>query len=132
MAASTAAPHRYYIYLVECEDGSLYTGLTTCVPRRLREHLSQRAPGAKYTRSHKVTRLVCVWSAADRTSASALEYQVKRLSHAKKLALATGTPSANRLCGKPPGTYLRLPRARQAALWAAAMKPQPTRGRQTR
>lgn len=132
MTRPATASRRYYVYLVECEGGSLYTGITTCVPRRLREHLSQRAPGARYTRSHRVTRLVCVWSAANRACASALEYQVKRLSHAKKLALAAGTPSANRLCGKPAGTYRRLPRARQEALWAAATQPQPTRAHQMR
>ena len=46
---------RHYVYLLRCADGSLYTGMTPDIARRLRQHV-ERLPGcAKYTRSHPVT-----------------------------------------------------------------------------
>ena len=77
----------YYVYIVRCEDGSLYTGIATDVARRLREHLSQREPGAKYTRARKVVALEMVWQTHGRSAASKLEYRIKCLSHEHKLAL---------------------------------------------
>lgn len=77
----------YYVYIVRCEDDSLYTGIATDVARRLREHLSQRVPGAKYTRARKVVALEMVWRTHGRSAASKLEYRIKRLSHEHKLAL---------------------------------------------
>jgi len=48
---------RHYVYLLRCADGSLYTGMTPDIARRLRQHV-ERLPGcAKYTRSHPVTAL---------------------------------------------------------------------------
>ena len=50
---------RHYVYLLRCADGSLYTGMTPDIVRRLRQHVA-RLPGcAKYTRSHPVTALRC-------------------------------------------------------------------------
>ena len=77
----------YYVYIVRCEDDSLYTGIATDVTRRLREHLSQRVPGAKYTRARKVVALEMVWRTHGRSAASKLEYRIKRLSHEGKLEL---------------------------------------------
>lgn len=77
----------YYVYIVRCEDDSLYTGIATDVARRLREHLSRRVPGAKYTRARKVVALEMVWKTHGRSAASKLEYRIKRLSHEHKLAL---------------------------------------------
>lgn len=77
----------YYVYIVRCEDDSLYTGIATDVTRRLREHLSRRVPGAKYTRARKVVALEMVWKTHGRSAASKLEYRIKRLSHEGKLAL---------------------------------------------
>ena len=77
----------YYVYIVRCEDGSLYTGIATDVARRLREHLSQREPGAKYTRTRKIVALEMVWQTHGRSAASKLEYRIKCLSHEHKLAL---------------------------------------------
>ena len=47
----------YYIYMVRCEDGSHYTGITTDPRRRMREHVLRLTPGAKYTKSHRVIAL---------------------------------------------------------------------------
>lgn len=77
----------YYVYIVRCEDDSLYTGIATDVTRRLHEHLSQRVPGAKYTRARKVVALEMVWRTHGRSAASKLEYRIKCLSHEHKLAL---------------------------------------------
>lgn len=77
----------YYVYIVRCEDDSLYTGIATDVARRLREHLSQRVPGAKYTRARRVVALEMVWRTHGRSAASKLEYRIKCLSHEGKLEL---------------------------------------------
>lgn len=77
----------YYIYILRCEDGKLYTGITTDVQRRFAEHSEQGGKSARFTRSHKPEALEAVWSAADRSLASKLEYRIKSLTRAQKLAL---------------------------------------------
>ena len=59
----------YYIYIVRCEDGTLYTGITTDPRRRMREHVLHRKAGAKYTKSHQVLSLEALWSAESRSEA---------------------------------------------------------------
>ena len=78
----------YYVYLVRCEDGSLYGGITTDPLRRLVEH--KTGAGAKYTRAHGAKYMEKIWSAEDRAAASRLEYAVKKLPKAKKEALVQG------------------------------------------
>ena len=77
----------YQVYIMRCEDGSLYTGITTDVERRFEEHRSRGPRAAKYTRTHPVIAVEAVWDAPDRAEASALEYRIKRMTHAQKLAL---------------------------------------------
>ena len=64
---------RHYVYLLHCADGSLYTGMTPDIARRLRQHV-ERLPGcAKYTRSHPVSRAIAWRSSClgrDRASAT--------------------------------------------------------------
>ena len=72
----------YFLYILECADGSLYTGITTDVSRRLTEH--QEGIGARYTRTHGAVRMVYVEECADRSFASKREAQVKRLSRKEK------------------------------------------------
>ena len=76
----------WYLYVVECSDGSLYTGVTTDVHRRLSEH-NNSSKGAKYTRSMRPVRLVYYEKHADRSSACKAEYALKKLSRKKKLEL---------------------------------------------
>lgn len=76
---------------MECADGSLYTGVTTDLGRRLKEHLSRGERCAKYTRSHVAVSMRAAWSAADRASASRLEYRIKALTRAQKLDLIEGS-----------------------------------------
>lgn len=77
----------YYIYMVRCEDGSHYTGITTDPHRRMREHVLRLSPGAKYTKSHRVIALDALWSAQTRSEACRLEAAVKRLHAEQKRAL---------------------------------------------
>ena len=52
-----------YIYMVRCQDESLYTGIARDVGKRMREHYYKKKPGAKYTKSRQVTALEMVWQA---------------------------------------------------------------------
>ena len=77
----------YWVYMLRCADDTLYTGITTDVARRMSEHMSAGKLAAKYTRVHGVAALEVVWPAPDRAAASALEYRIKRMPRAEKLAL---------------------------------------------
>ena len=74
----------YYVYMLRCEDSSLYTGLTTDYMRRFYEHSERGDKAAKYTHTHKASELVAVWRADDRSSAGKLEYRIKQLKKAEK------------------------------------------------
>ena len=72
--------------MVEASDSSLYTGITTDVERRLKQHQSGRA-GAKYFRGRRALTMVYVEGEHSRSSASRRESQIKKLSRNEKLAL---------------------------------------------
>lgn len=78
----------YYVYILECTDGSLYTGITTDVERRLSEH--REGKGGHYTRAHKAKRIVYTESASNRSLASIREVEIKKLSKPDKLVLIKG------------------------------------------
>jgi len=71
--------------MVECADGTLYTGWTTDPERRARQH--SRGIGARYTRTHGPVRLVYVEEQPDRSTAMRRERQIKRLNRTQKLTL---------------------------------------------
>lgn len=73
-----------YIYVLECRDGSYYTGITTDLTKRLRQHWGHLAGGAKYTRSHPPKRLLCVWETADYSQAKRFEAAFKQLTRQQK------------------------------------------------
>ena len=77
----------YYVYILKCEGELLYTGITTDIERRLEEHFGRTEKCAKFTRSHKALSLAALWSCADRSLASKLEYRIKQLSKPQKLAV---------------------------------------------
>ncbi len=81
----------YYCYILECEDGSYYTGWTTDPERRLRQHTAGQ--GARYTRAHPPARLAFVEPQPDRASAMRRELALKRMSRARKQALIAETDS---------------------------------------
>lgn len=76
----------YYVYILECCDGSLYTGITTDVAKRLDEHNFSHK-GAKYTKARRPVKLLYEESSCDRSSASKREYAIKKLTRVKKLQL---------------------------------------------
>jgi putative endonuclease len=76
----------YHVYILTCSDGSLYTGITTDVERRLHEHNST-SRGAKYTRARRPVTLAVTWPAADRSAALREEARIKRLTRKQKLEL---------------------------------------------
>jgi putative endonuclease len=77
----------YSVYLVECRDGSLYTGIATDVSRRLAEH-EQGAKGAKYLRGKGPFRLIYQQEIGDRSLASKVESRIKRLPRVEKANVA--------------------------------------------
>ncbi len=82
----------YYVYVVRTESGSLYTGIAKDLSRRLKEHCSKSARGAKYTKSHSVISLEGLWSCRDRSAASRLEAAFKSLPKKKKEAVLQSAP----------------------------------------
>ncbi len=68
----------YYVYMLRCEDNSLYTGITTDLERRFEEHLKKNKKCAKYTLNHSVKKIESAWETEDRVSASKLEYHIKK------------------------------------------------------
>lgn len=73
----------WHLYLIECVDGSFYTGITTDVERRFQDHISGR--GARYTRSHKPLCLLASVFVGSRSDALRAEGAIKRLPKEKKL-----------------------------------------------
>lgn len=74
----------YYVYIIRCQDNSLYTGITTDLKRRMEEHLEKGKKGAKYTASHQVVKIETAWRTIDKTRASKLEYHIKTLKKFQK------------------------------------------------
>jgi putative endonuclease len=74
----------WFLYLLECENGSYYAGITTDLERRFAEHVF--GTGARYTRANPPKRVLAVKKFADRASASRAEAVLKRLPRAEKLA----------------------------------------------
>lgn len=75
----------WFVYMLRCGDGSLYTGYTDDVERRLAVHRSGK--GGKYTRSHLPVTLVYREELPDKSAAMRREARIKRLSRQEKLAL---------------------------------------------
>lgn len=72
----------WYVYILRCGDGTLYTGITPDVQARLAQH--QQGKGAKYTRGRGPLTLCYTESCTDRAEASRREYAIKHLTRAKK------------------------------------------------
>jgi len=75
----------YWVYILKCSDGTLYTGCTSDLARRLKAHLAGRA--SKYTRSRLPASLAYAERAADRGGALKREAQIKTLRRSEKLLL---------------------------------------------
>ena len=77
----------WYVYILRCADGSLYTGIATDVMRRLDEHKTGVRSAAKYTRARRPVKLVYQEPQDSRSAAARREYQIKQLPRAEKEAL---------------------------------------------
>lgn len=75
------------VYMIRCDDGSLYTGITTDIERRLREH-GAGPRGARYFAGRTPQKVVYLETGHSRASASRREAQIKKLSRSEKLTLA--------------------------------------------
>lgn len=80
------------VYILQCADGSLYTGITNDLERRFAEH--QAGKGAKYTKGRGPLRLVYQEDCEDRPQALKRENKIKALNKAAKLALVASAPSS--------------------------------------
>lgn len=78
-------PHPWFVYILRCAGGSLYTGVTTDLSRRLRQHNAGR--GGAYTRAFGPVRLVWKERKAGRSEALKREAAIKRLSRSRKETL---------------------------------------------
>ena len=74
----------WYVYVVECSDGSLYTGISTDVNTRVRHH-NTSTRGAKYTRSRRPVKLATSFPAGTHSAALKQEAAFKKLSRKRKL-----------------------------------------------
>ncbi len=76
----------YHVYLLECSDGALYTGITVDLERRVREHNSSSL-GAKYTRARRPVKLVFSKKFKNRSLATKEEMRIKGLKRIEKIKL---------------------------------------------
>ena len=76
---------RNVVYVLACADGTLYTGWTDDLEKRIKTHNAGR--GAKYTRSRRPVRLAYCEEVSDRSAALRREAQIKRMTRAQKLCL---------------------------------------------
>ena len=75
----------WFVYILECKDGSLYTGITNDVEKRFIEHKNGR--GGKYTNSHRPIKIVFVENFKSKGEALKREYQIKSWPRKKKIKL---------------------------------------------
>ena len=74
----------FYTYMLRCEDNSIYSGITTDLERRLEEHCSKTSKTAKYTLTHSALKFEAAWESGTRSTASKLEFNLKKLTKAQK------------------------------------------------
>ncbi|SUA91313.1 GIY-YIG nuclease family protein [Pandoraea pulmonicola] len=85
----TAPPRPWFLYLLECAGGRIYTGITVDVEARYAAHVAGK--GARFTRAYPPSRILLSLTFADRAAASRAEYRVKRLTAGQKRELVAGT-----------------------------------------
>ena len=90
-ASGSRSPAPWTVYILECSDGSLYTGITNDLPKRLKTHAAGKA--SRYTRSRLPVRLVYSEPHESKSAALKREAKVKRLSRQAKLAMVSAGSS---------------------------------------
>ena len=87
---------QWYVYILRCSDNSLYTGITTDLERRIKEHNNSNKLGAKYTRVRRPVLLVYTEDFLNRKTASQKEYKLKRLTKSEKEKLVSSYTVTNK------------------------------------
>ncbi len=82
----------WHVYVLQCADGTLYTGVARDLQKRLQQHNGAQVGGPKYTRGRRPVRLLWSDTAADRGAAQQREAAIKKLSRRAKLRLIHGLP----------------------------------------
>lgn len=75
----------WYVYILKCSDGTLYTGITTDLNKRLETH--NKGKGGKYTKTRLPVKIMASFNVENRSEASKEEYRIKQLSRKEKLKL---------------------------------------------
>jgi putative endonuclease len=75
----------YYVYVVRCANGSLYTGYTKDIDKRIATH--NEGKGGRYTKAHRPVELIASWSFITKREALQIEHRIKQLPRQKKLEL---------------------------------------------
>jgi putative endonuclease len=92
----------HIVYVLRCADKTLYTGYTTDIEKRLKEHngkgktVTELSAGAKYTRSRRPVTLVYQESLLSRSEAQSREYAIKQLNRTQKLAMIKAAKPAKK------------------------------------
>lgn len=76
----------YFIYMLECQDGSFYIGSTNDISKRFKAHVAGK--GASYTRSHKPVKIIYSEELPDKSAALKREHELKKLNHTQKRAIS--------------------------------------------
>ncbi len=76
----------YFVYILQCNDGALYTGITSDLARRVKEHNGSKL-GAKYTKARRPVKVVYSKEFADRSAASIEEARIKKINRREKIEL---------------------------------------------
>lgn len=103
---SALAEKLWYVYLIECTDNSIYTGISVDVAARYAQHASGK--GARYTRAHPPKRLLYVAPYPNRSAALKAEYALRHLSARQKRQLVDGTVQLMSAEDGDPSTSLRM------------------------
>ncbi len=90
----------YYTYILRCDDNSLYTGITTDLERRFKQHQGKVAGGAKYTKSRMPIKYEMAWQSENKSLASKLEYRIKKLSKADKELIINDSGHLHKMVGE--------------------------------
>ena len=94
LAARARAAKRWYVYLIACRSGAIYTGIARDVAARYALHVAGK--GARYTRANPPRKLLVKFACANQSEASRMESAIKKLSAARKEGLIGKTVAAAR------------------------------------
>jgi putative endonuclease len=83
----------WFVYIIRCQDGSLYTGSTNDIEKRFKDHSEGR--GARYTKSHKPVRIIYWEGFSTKSEALKREAELKKWTRTQKEALIKGSKSAS-------------------------------------